>query len=246
MTSGSTLAMNSARWAKAVPLLSLDLVLPIYPMMGLSPRDPVKLQLVLREQLIRARPKLQLNPPTADRSVSATPNPLTTVDSDDARHVTQWVTHVFHADPADGGAIRAWSTLLRHCRRQPMLWDELLPDSRVAKEVLEAFERAISIDEFEVRYEELCSKPLSDWDLHLSALHMLDDDDLEGTPNGPYLWIAPTVRDFQGYRFWNWMRQYMSIDGLMRLRLHAENINQREAVLPDGSMPDPSLLAVDL
>lgn len=242
MTSGSAVAIDPIRWAKAMPLLSLDLLLLIYPAMGLTPRDPLNLQRTVRDQIIRARREFGVGQSKASAVTDIASNTLAALDADDALHLAHWIGRVFHADSGDSPALRAWSTLMRHCRRQPKLWDELCSDMRRGKEVLDAFERSINIDAFEAHYTELSNAPLSEWDLHVYAIHVFDDDDSEGAPTGPHLWIAPTVRDFQGYRFWSWMGQTFSSEDLIQLRLRAESIKRREAVPPEGTMPEPNVL----
>ena len=247
MISVHSFGVDPVRWARALPLLTLDRLQPFYSAMGLSAVDPHQMQLVLRDHLIRARsafgPSLFANP-VAVESVAS--DILAALGPRDARSLACWIEGIFHADPVDGKELRAWTTLLRHCRRAPKMWDSLFASPHSGAETLNAFELSINIDPFEQQFAELGEAPLSDWDLHIYAINFFDEDDSEGAPNGPHLWIAPTVRDVQGHRFWRWMQGSFSAAELTQIRRQAEAIWQSELLSPEGPMPDPNKLGVDL
>lgn len=229
----SETAFDGDRWAKGIPLLTLDVVRPLYGHVGLEPRDPDRLRAVLRQGMIEARRRFVTNasvPATAEQVASSVRNAL---DSEDARVLEQWITSVFHAKPTDNAELRQWTTLLQHCRRDETLWNGFFVSAQHARQALAKFARALDLGEFDERYRELTTVTLSDWDLHLYALHFFDDDDSEGTPNGPYLWLAPTVRDHQALRFWRWLTRALDEPELMHFRQRAASIAQHEGwVLP--------------
>ena len=197
--------------------------------------------------MIRARHQFELNlfqTPTSAQDVASAI--MAALEPEDARHLAQWIAAVFHGDPGDNYKLRRWGTLLRHCRHRKELWSSLFSVRSRPDEALARFERSTNIEEFDRCYDELTNQPLSDWDLHLYAICFFDDDDSEGSPNGPYLWIAPTVRDFQALEFWRWLLQAMDGAELEHLRQRAEQIKQQEALTPTEALADPMTFVATL
>jgi hypothetical protein len=238
-----TIAIAPERWAMAIPLLTLDHVLPLFSAMGFDPSDPGRLQQTLRSQMIRARHGFAQTgfrvPVAADTMASAI---VAELGQPDGAQLASWIARVFHSDPTDARDLRQWTTLLRQCRRDRVKWRVLFPDIRHESEILERFLQSIDIDAFEKQYDDCTGRPLTDWDLHLYAVFHYDDDDEADTPSGPHLWLAPTVREYQGYRFWSWLGQSLSRAKLLDLQRCATDLAREEGLLGSESMADPELL----
>ena len=243
MPSAISVEIDAQRWATAVPLLTLDQVRPFFPWLGLNATDPEQLQRVLRCQMIQARHDFAHSgfKAPAPASVTAT-RILDALSVKDRAYLALWIGRVFHCDPGDAGPLRQWTTLLRHCRQRPELWKALFGSGQRSGEVLAELKRAINIDDFELRYEHSVNSRLSDWDLHLYAVHFYDDDDSEGAPNGPHLWLAPTVRDFQGYRFWYKLGTSFDRAELAQIHARAQAVAAEAGLFLNSSMSDPALL----
>ena len=122
------------------------------------------------------------------------------------------------------------------------MWARLFLDQARREEATERFDRSANIDDFNSRYDDLSNQPLSDWDLHIYAILFFDDDDSEGTPNGPYLWCAPTVRDFHAMEFWRWMVGAVPPDEVDRIHQWATDVNRHQQWVPEGDLVDPRFL----
>jgi hypothetical protein len=240
MTKANEVSPDLSKWVKAIPLLSLDLLRPLFSLMGLSPRNPQQLQQAVRGEIMRARWKFEQSAFHSLASVQeVVEGILESVEPSDADHLRKWTQFVFHGQPTDNLDLRQWLTFLRHCRRNLALWNRVFSEALPPAEALNKFERAIDISEFDTKYEELSGHRLSDWDLHIFAVHFFDDDDSEGTPNGPYLWAAPTVRDFQALKFFGSVLSAMRPEQVDRWWKRAERVAGEEQIGTAGKLPDP-------
>ena len=239
MASVSNVPFNADRWAKIVPLLTLDVVRPLFPAIGLELSDAAAFQQIVRQVIVTARKDFARSSDAAaiapERLAESI---LESLDPASAVGLTRWISDIFHGEPSANAELRVWMNVLRHCRRNESHWRRLFATSARARDALEMFVRALNIDDFESRYVELTARPLSDWDLHMYAVHFFDDDDLEGTPNGPYLWLAPTVRDYRGRQFFRWLSGTLS-DAERLTFVHEANGVARDEALTSNPLPDP-------
>jgi hypothetical protein len=126
-----------------------------------------------------------------------------------------------------------------------MLWNRLgLPQG-----ALDRFLRSCNLDEYLRRQKEVDASPLSDWDLHLYALHLYDDNlygpkDLAHVPDGPRLHVVPTIRAYQGYLFWAWVLNTHRPDQLDRLWDEGRRIVEEEELRSARGLPHPSVLDI--
>jgi 8-oxo-dGTP pyrophosphatase MutT (NUDIX family) len=234
------------RWGELVSLLSMDVVRPFYDLMGLRPGEPDELQRVLQE-IVSGRKRLVEAPDVAQGIVRAVEEEL---GAQASRHLFWWERHVFHNDPGDNLHLDEWDNFLRCCRHDPDLWKRLFPD-QIREEALDRFRRSLNIDEYQRRQDDVDSRPLSDWDLHLYALNLYDDNLYDDAfpapvPHGPRVWVKPTVRDYQGYVFWAWVLRTLRPDQLDRLWQAGKRIVLDEELTSVKSLLHPSVLEIAL
>src|SRR5262245_16683128 len=239
------------RWHQVISLLSMDVVRPFYGLMGLQPGAPEKLQRVLRQEIVSGRKKTVAEHLSADPTavVQRIVNGLAELSGTEAaRQLVWWEQNVFHNDPRDNLELDNWDTVLRCCRLERRLWRRLFPD-RLQDKAMDEFRRSLKIDEYDLLQEEVDSKPLSDWDLHLYALNLYDDNLYDeagptGVPDGPRLWVKPTIRDYQGYQFWAWVLQMLGPDELDRLWQEGFEIVKEEDLHSAQQLAHPSVLRI--
>jgi hypothetical protein len=253
VTIGSTVPeFDFRRWGELVSLLSMDVVSPFYGLMGLRFGAPERLQRLLRHEIVRWRNAVA-NAPTpvsgpfvgSQRFVASIAE---SIGAESARHLVWWERYVFHNDPRDNLDLDRWDTVLRCSRLEPALWRRLFPDP-FSEEALDRFRRSLNIDEYRRRQEDVDARPLSDWDLHLYAIHLYDDNlyseaDYVHVPDGPRVWVEPTIRDYQGRQFWAWVLKALSPDRLDRLWQNAHAIVKDEELSSVRGLPHPSALDI--
>lgn len=236
---------NPRRWDKITSLLSMDVVRPFYDLMGLRSSEPDVLQQVLRQEIIAGRKRFAAQP-----DVDAPIDLQTVLDTVSealgaqfGEYLTLWATYVFHDAPADNRNLARWSAVLQACRGEPNLWARLgFPDDS-----LDRFRQSKNTTEYRRRQEEVDAQPLTDWDLHQYVVKLYDDilygESAGQVPDGPRLWVLPTVKNFQGYRFWLWLLKGLGAD--QRDRLWQEGlqiVEEEDLYAPD--LPHPSVLEI--
>lgn len=239
----------SRHWMKLATLLSMDVVLRFYDLMGLRPANPHGLQTILRQEIITARERWRFAPdhiPLLSRQ-AIVQTIAQSLGPEASRHLVWWGEHIFSGS-ADSMNLEKWHIVLATCRRQSGLWSRLLPDAR-KEEALDRFRKSRTMDEYNRRQEALDLQPLSDWDLHLYALHLYDDNlyddkDFARLLDGPQLWVLPTIRDYQGYQFWAWVLKVLSSQQIDQLWHEACQIAEEEELHAARNLPHPSVLGV--
>src|SRR5262249_1228462 len=149
-------------------------------------------------------------------------------------------------DPTRNGLdLRKWTTVLQNCRDEPTLWNRLgLPYG-----ALDRFRQSRNIDEYQRRQKEGDAHSLSDWDLHLTAPHLYDDNLYHANAyaevaDGPGLYIVPTIRAYQGLQFWAWVLKSLHPAELDRLWQEARRIVEQEELRSARELPHPSVLEI--
>jgi hypothetical protein len=240
---------DARRWGHLVSLLSMDVVRPFFDLMGLKLANPIEFQEVLRREVIADR-KSGVAVPSATLPMSS-PAVLDAVRESlgegVSRHLAWWERSVFHKTPSrDNRGLRKWITVFQTCRHEPRLWSRLgLPQG-----ALDRFLRSCNLDEYLRRQKEVDATPLSDWDMHLYALYLYDDN-LYGPstfamPDGPRLYITPTIRAYKGYQFWAWVLSTLRPEQLDRLWQEGQRVVEEKELHSARGLPHPSILNIGL
>lgn len=238
------------RWDYLVSFLSMDVVRPFFDLMGLRLADPSGLQRVLRQEIIARRKRGVTTPDVGQQTIAqavlkAVAEALGTGAS---QRLLWWERQVFHKTPSrDNRGVRKWSSVLQTSRHEPRLWSRLgLPQSS-----MDRFRSSYNLDEYLRRQKEVDESPLSDWDLHLYALYLYDDnlygpDDFARVPSGPRLHVKPTIRAYQGYEFWAWVLSKLRPEQIDRLWEEGRRIVEEEKLHSAKGLPHPSSLDIGI
>jgi hypothetical protein len=216
---------NVVRWNKIAALLSMDVVRPFYEMVGFIVSDPNSFQVSLRRLILAGRREFPNTDPAAvflrrERILEMTGamlGPETRV------YVERWGESVFEMRTQEHVELRHWTWTLQYCSlREPAAWTMLGIPELFSDELLQQFLRSIDTEQYESRQQEIYRRPLSDWDLHLYALHHFNDD--QPPTSGPESYLHPTLKAYQAYRFWNWAVTKLSPDEQTKLQQNALRI----------------------
>jgi len=251
MQAGSDLESSIASRAWAIPLLTLDSVLPFHELLGLpSTKTSPTLMDVLREVTVAVRRQVGL---AATRETTHTIGAYlqalaTAMGPNVQEHFVWWLQNVFHADTQSHSALSGWDYMLRHCRHSSRDWERLHLPKELSSEILKRFRATIDISEYHLRYKQVQATPLSDWDLHMyaSQLYDLDDDKPCLLTVNPFLTIELTIRNYQGYRFWAWVLRELSPDEQTQLWEMARQIANGDKLTSLAKLQHPSILDIGL
>jgi hypothetical protein len=193
-----------------VSLLTLDFTRAFYDLVGLDPRFHDVLHRTLRETTLITRKELM------QALVDGTPAPTlatfcshieTSAGRAATEHLAWWLQYIHNRDskPLDH-----WLDLFRHTEREGA-WSKLPLPKELSAEVWQRFISFMDRGEYNRRCEEIEDRPLSDWDLHLSANQPFDfEDDVEGGSSNPALDISLWSYAYRGYRFSAWLLRTLS------------------------------------
>ncbi|MCH9681656.1 MAG: hypothetical protein K0V04_09500, partial [Deltaproteobacteria bacterium] len=192
-------------WPLVFTLLSMDVVVGFADLMGLPSTDPTRLRDLLREQIIEGRRRFARDPETgtldADAMLDAIAKSLGNAERDGVRW---WAEHLFEVGTGYHRDLSGWSDLLRTCKDEPARWSRLALPAEVSDQARRAFVNAQDIDPYYQRRAEVRQGRLSDWDLHMYAANLFDDED-EALPTGPDRYLYPTVMAAREYAWWAWL-----------------------------------------
>jgi hypothetical protein len=239
---------DKRRWGELVTLLSMDVVRPFYDLMGLRLIEADALQRIMRKEIVTSRKNWMVltdtvSPIIPEVIIRAVAESL---GSEASHHLVWWERHIFFWDAThDSLNLQKWSTILQHCRHEARLWDRLFSTS-IREEAMDRFRRSYTMEEYDRRQAAVDAQPLSDWDLHLYALRLYDDNlygakDYTHVPDGPRLYVNPTVWAYQGYEFWTWVLRALSPDRLDGLWEEAGRILEDEELYSTRDLPHPSI-----
>jgi len=172
------------RWSRAIILLSLDVALPFYPMLGLRIISPAAFQKALRAFIREYRTQFYSDEHGQNglRTSSATAF-IAAHHSSEASHAFDWWFQNMYCEATkEHIALHAWSIILRFARKSDSAWRALHFPDVASNEARQRFNEAINMDDYRSLCDEAWHPALSDWDLHLYAICLWDDDSME-TPN---------------------------------------------------------------
>jgi hypothetical protein len=238
--------LDQARWGLIFDLLSMDVVVAFYDLMGLRVGDSQAFREVLRTVMLKSRREHDANPEQVPYySTEQVLDVIAGTLAPEVRnHVVWWGRYIFDYSVDEHRALDAWTNLLRYCGNDPTLWEGLSEELR--NEILRKFQRSLNLQEYNRKRAEVKSKPLSDWDLHIYVLRGFDDED-PALANGPDTYVSPTIKTYQGYRFWASVLKPLRLPELETLYQNALPIAQH----PDNQtlmspLPHPRKLDVGL
>ncbi len=240
--------LGRPRWEELVALLSMDVVIPFFDLMGLQISMPSDLQGVFRRVILDARKNADA---ASDKTRSFPEETIAavslTLGVEASSRLVWWNDNVFLWDSTqDNVHLRKWTSIVRHCARDPGRWAQLgfptwfSPDQ---------FYQSRDLTDYQTLQDDVDAKPLSDWDLHLYSLRLYDDNvyekSVDRVPDGPRLYVKPTVRAYRGYQFWNLALKAMNSSQRDDLWHQARRIAREEEILSDfRSLPHPTVLDI--
>jgi hypothetical protein len=226
------------QWSFVFMLLSMDVVAAFYDLIGAGFAEPACVVDVLRRQIVRARyPHAEdpSGPRFGARDMIAAI--AQRCGEHDARRLVWWTAHLF--DAPRRRELYAWECVLREVRNSPAGWPALglpAPDADAARQW---FAQSLATGEYQARSSRVYAAPLSDWDLHLYAVNLFDDED-PALANGPDRYVHRAMRDYAAHRFWGHMNRAFSPDALARFRDGAERfVAARPALRFTSPLADP-------
>ncbi len=200
-----------------VTLLGMDSVQPYFALMGFEPPDERCLEGTLRRLFSEAfggEPDYGLACVTR------------ACGSSSADVLGAWGRHTFSMGPEDHRELESWMWLLRRARHDPARWRRLGLDDAALRELNHA------VDMTEYRFEQQLQKDvrLSDWDLHVYAICLFDDD-AEDAPNGPDTYLYPSILIHRARRFWRRLLTRYDASQLAHLHRAALEISAEDSAL---------------
>lgn len=229
------------RWACLTWLLSMDVVVPFSGMMGLDPASAPTLRDVLRREIVDVRKEARARPQDAPhfrpaRTAAAVERAL---GPGYRAGLERWAARVFAYSNSDGGDLDQWDWLLRHCRNSAGLWAAVGFPPAVRDEARRQFVASLDLADYRDVHAETYARPLSDWDLHLYATFLLNDDPEYGITDGPDDYVGPTVRNRRSYDFWAWVRGNLTADEVDQLWTSASAVVVKERLTSIPALPHP-------
>ena len=159
-------------------------------------------------------------------------------------HLVWWGQRVFAWDPQEHRDLMLWEDVLRFCADSAAHWQRLGLPTNIAETARREFSRANDREPYDERQREVFDKRLSDWDLHMYAINLFDDDDV-ALPTGPHTYLYPTFKNHQGYRFWSWLLKQLTPREQESLRQHASAVaGVEEGLAHVGQLPRPDRLEI--
>lgn len=208
---------QDCRWAEAANLLSLDVVEPFHEHMGLFPHSPDALCALFRRTIIATRKGLE-------DAATQEPGALTDRILHDVEFefgptfradLNHWQRQILSLAPTNNLKLHHWTAFLRECRHHPEHWGRLDIPPAMTETFRGAFLTSIDVSDVFELSEQHSDQRLSDWDLQMYALHLYNDEPMEGINNGPGSTIVPTVRNHRSMLFWQEVCNRSDTDALM-------------------------------
>jgi hypothetical protein len=233
----------------AFAFLTLDVVQAFYDLMGLNVEAQSRLGGVLRGATLATRKALVdalVNGKAPPTLASFCEKVETAGGAGLTEHLAWWLGRMFDAETRTHRALRHWTDVLHHCRREgDESWRRLRFPLPLSEEVAQRLATALDRTEHDRRCAAVEARPLSDWDLHMHASQLYDfDDDLEGTGMNLSNHISETVSACQGYRFWAWLVRALEPEEQTRLREQALEVVRTDELTWIKDLVHPSALDI--
>jgi hypothetical protein len=219
---------------------------PFHSLIGVNVASPGELKEALRGFVRECRRVCYSgNVGEEDRSV---PNPLAYVQqmlgAGIAGALERWFAQVYCESPGEHVVLRGWTLVLRAARRDDRAWDQLNLPPGLSHEARQRFNRSVDASEFYSLCDQVFSRPLSDWDLHLYTINYWDDDSLDA-PNGPKSKMYPLFVTARGRSFWGWLLPQLSSSEMSSLHRGGQGLvqtTQELGYIHELAPPDSVLL----
>ncbi len=230
------------RWNKIAALLSMDVVVPFYELSGLRVPDPLAFRDLIRKLILDGRSEFPETDPAVvfirrEHLLEVT---ASVFGNQMRSQFEQWGDRIFELKIDEHVDLKHWARTLSYAHRTPNIWASLQIPATLNDEFLKRFLESIDTDEYDRKREEIYRLPLSDWDLHMYALHRFNDDDPPPT-TGPDSYLYPTVKAYRGLRFWAWVLKAFTPENLTLVQQNATRIVQLTkhlAFIKDLPLPD--------
>lgn len=235
------------RWPLIFTLLSMDVVVAFYPLMGLEVSEPTTFRDLLRSQIRQVRREFAAAPPggasySPERTLDAVARTFGPAQS---KYLVWWGQRIFAWDLQEQRELMLWEDVLRFCADEPERWSQLGLPAHLANTARQEFVRAIDREAYDHHYVEYYDKPLSDWDLHMYAVNLFDDEDV-ATPS-PAKYLYPTFMNNRNYRFWAWLMKQTTSREQDTLMKNAITLAKQVASLSHAvQLPHPCRLEIGL
>jgi hypothetical protein len=241
----TAIAFDPNRWPFIFTLLSMDVVVAFYPLIGLEISEPTRFRDLVRSQILQVRREFAAVPPEG-----ASYSPKKTLDAIErtfgtaqGKHLVWWGQRIFAWDLQEHRELTLWEDVLRFCADDAGRWNQLGLPAHLSNAARQEFVRAIDREAYDQHYVEYYDKPLSDWDLHMYAVNLFDDDDV-ATPS-PAKYLYPTFMNNRNYRFWAWLMKQTTSRERDSLMNNAITLAKQVASLSHAvQLPHPSRLEV--
>jgi hypothetical protein len=247
MTAGAPFATSfepgrSIRWAEILPVLSLDVMAPLFGPMGLGELDEEALVQAVRKVILDAREAAAASGQAPSdlgagtfRIISAEIGEAAAID------LRRWAGRVYQRVHADLPQWSGWRIAFEHAtsREERVSLLALPPDDR--NEIVELFFDIMDMREVEHQIEVLKRRPLSDWDVAMYARHGFDHDD---ELNDPFDIVRRAVQMARFQRFAERLVERLTPTQEEEVRSHAETLLAAKGVVMPGPLASLRQLTV--
>jgi hypothetical protein len=203
---------RAERWGTIVCLLSLDYVQPFVEDMGLVVPDASRLRELTRQAVNSNRDDFvsgSAHRSLANRFLIEVGQGLGIAVAD---HIESWADRTFTIETRDQLPWRSWFVVFEVASRDSDRWQRLGFMSEGSSLVREIYVQTMQFRELFQKRDELHRTALTDWDLHMFAIHELDFDE-----HDPFNWIFLTVETYRMQLFFKRLRSQLTDSELSRI-----------------------------
>ncbi|KHD07340.2 hypothetical protein PN36_21245 [Candidatus Thiomargarita nelsonii] len=218
--------INGELWAKIFVLLSMDIVIPFYHLMGLNLPNRQEFVQILRDIILESYKKQVDNPNDVSLFVTDSIRKIADKFGEDiCLQLLQWGRFIFAENTHAHADLHQWKVILEYCHSNTKLWEDLGWSPMLSHEAQKKFLASKSMAEYDELHKKVYEQPLSDWDLCLYAIRRFDDEDPTAT-NRPDKWVYHTVFTEQNRIFFVWVLTKLNLEEQTILQKNAFNIVQ--------------------
>lgn len=220
-------------------LLSLDVVRPLWPEMGVDMLKPEEFQGPLRALIIENRKVYEEDPtvipPLADNVFGAIERDA---GSESAERFFLWATTVFYETHEDLPQWSAWDIIFRQWAYNSEYRQSLnIPETR-RDEILDEYLARLDTRELKQTIEGLKARPLSDWDLEMFSIHQFVYDDI----GDPFVTVRQVAEMNRFQLYWEVMLGATASDDRARMWEQGRRILKSLHVWMPGELAPPDRL----